>query len=161
MKVRPYQAQDAQAICEIYNHYILHTVITFEVEALTPQQMEQRIQGYACDYPFLVGLVQGEVVGYAYGSRYRARSAYQNTVETSIYLHHQQGGRGYGGQLYRALLETLAQQGYHTALGGVALPNEASERLHEGLGFHKVAHFAQVGHKFDQWIDVGFWQKML
>ncbi len=161
MKVRPYLPKDASDICAIYNHYITHTTITFETSPITPAVMHQRLQNYARTHHVLVGEVEGKILGYAYASPYRQRPAYQYSTETSVYLKQGHGGCGYGRLLYETLLDTLTSNGFHTAIAGIALPNEASLRLHEKLGFQKVAHFAQVGRKFDQWIDVGFWQRLL
>jgi len=153
--VNPY---DAPAIAEIYKYYILNTIITFETEVVTPEEIARRIEKYLKIGPYLVYEENSEVVGYAYLSNFRERKAYENTVESTIYLRNGQGGRGVGFQLYSELLAQAALK-YHTVIAGISLPNEASVRLHEKCGFKKVGHFAEVGRKFDEWIDVGFWQK--
>jgi phosphinothricin acetyltransferase len=89
------------------------------------------------------------------------RAAYRYSAETSVYVAQGQGGRGIGSALYKALLEELRTRGIHMAIGGIAQPNPASVALHESLGFEKVAHFKQVGRKFDRWIDVGYWELRL
>ncbi len=149
---------DAQAIADIYNYYILNTVITFEVDPVTPQEIMSRMEKYKEIGPYLVHEENGEVIGYAYVARFRERLAYQHSVESSIYLKHGCGGKGLGTRLYSALLSQVSLQ-RHAILGGIALPNEASVKLHEKCGFRKVAHFLGVGRKFGKWIDVGFWQK--
>jgi phosphinothricin acetyltransferase len=63
--------------------------------------------------------------------------------------------------LYGALLDELRQRELHLVIGGIALPNDASARLHEALGFRKVAHFSEVGRKFARWVDVGYWELKL
>ena len=108
--------------------------------------------------PYLVSEEDGEIIGYAYVSKFRERPAYEHSVETSIYLKNGCGGQGLGTKLYSELLSYASSQ-YHAIIGGIALPNEASIKLHEKCGFKKVAHFAEVGRKFGKWIDVGFWQR--
>ena len=149
---------DALAIAEIYNYYILNTIITFEMEVVTPEEIAARMEKYLSVGPYLVYEVHGDVVGYAYLSNFRERKAYENTVESTIYLKNGSGGQGIGFQLYSELLAQAALK-YHTVIAGISLPNGASVRLHEKCGFRKVGHFAEVGRKFDRWIDVGFWQK--
>jgi L-amino acid N-acyltransferase YncA len=161
MNIRPVEPGDYRAITDIYNHYIQHTVISFEEELLTLAGIEQRVVVCTENYPWLVCADGDKVVGYAYANRWQVRCAYRQCVETTIYLEHGLTGKGFGTALYAALLVRLARQGLHTAIAGIALPNEPSIRLHEHLGFRQVAHFTEVGYKLGQWVDVGYWQKML
>lgn len=161
MPVRPCQPDDVAAICEIYNHYITQTVITFEEVPLTVSEMAQRVETYTRRHPWLVCEHEGVIVGYAYASTWRERAAYRHTAEATVYVRAGQAGRGHGKALYTALLAALAGQGCHVVLGCIALPNVESVALHEHFGFTKVAHFNEVGRKFDQWLDVGYWQKVL
>ncbi len=153
---------DAGAICAIYNHYITQTTISFEEEPVSAGEMAQRIADVgAAGLPWLV-LVDGDtLIGYAYATKWRVRQAYRFSVETSVYLDCQRTGRGAGRMLYDALLAELRQRELHLAIAGIAQPNEASVRLHERLGFKKVAHFGEVGRKFGNWVDVGYWQLQL
>ena len=160
--IRAVRSSDAEAIARIYNQHVLNTIATFEETAVTSQDMAARIAEIgACSLPWLVSEESDAVLGYAYASRWKTRSAYRHSVETTIYLDAASEGRGLGSQLYGALISQLRPQKIHAAMGGVSLPNEASVRLHEKLGFQKVAHFQQVGFKFDRWIDVGYWQLLL
>ncbi|MFN8432505.1 MAG: arsinothricin resistance N-acetyltransferase ArsN1 family B [Anaerolineales bacterium] len=160
--IRVAKAEDAVKIAKIYNHYIVNTVITFEKEPVTADEISTRMADvFSSSLSWLVLENNDEVIGYAYATKWRARPAYKNSVETTIYLAKDSGGKGYGKSLYSSLISTLKSSGFHTAIGGIALPNEASVGLHESLGFKKVAHFHEVGYKFDTWIDVGFWQIML
>jgi len=152
---------DAEAIARIYNHYIENTIITFEETPVTASEMQQRMGLPDNQLPWLVVEEGGDLLGYAYASPWKPRAAYRHSVECSVYLDQHATGRGFGRQLYQTLLETLREQGIHAVIGGIALPNEASVGLHESLGFEKVAHFREVGRKFDRWIDVGYWQLML
>ena len=156
--IRTATLSDARTITEIYNYYILNTIITFEMETVSREEIAARIEKYLKMGPYLVYEENREVVGYAYLSHFRERKAYENTVESTIYLKNGLGGKGIGFQLYSELLAQAASN-YHTVVAGISLPNEGSVRLHEKCGFKKVGHFAEVGRKFDRWIDVGFWQK--
>jgi len=153
---------DAASICAIYNPYVATTTITFEEEVVTPQDMAQRIADVgAANLPWLVLEVDGRIAGYAYATKWRARSAYRYSVESTVYLDRAFAGQGLGRLLYGALLDELRKREVHVVIGGIALPNESSVGLHEKLGFLKVAHFAEVGMKFGRWIDVGYWELRL
>jgi phosphinothricin acetyltransferase len=157
--IRPALPADAGAIARIYNYYILNTLITFEEQTVAPQDIASRIDGvYAASLPWLVAVSSGAIVGYAYASPWKERSGYRYSVESTVYLDPAALGVGFGSQLYETMLAGLRQHQLHTVIGGIALPNEASIRLHEKFGFRKVAHFKEVGYKFETWIDVGYWQ---
>jgi len=159
--IRSATADDAAAIAGIYNHYVLHTCVTFEEEPVSPKQMRARIVETMAAYPWLVCEENAVIEGYAYASRWHARCSYRRSVETTVYLDHTKLRGGRGSRLYGELTQMLKSSGLHVAIGGIALPNEGSVALHEKLGFTKVAHFKEVGWKFDNWIDVGYWQLML
>ena len=156
--IRVVRDSDASAICKMYNHYIRETVITFEEEELTDQEMLERIKKVTNKFIWLVYELDGEILGYAYANTWRERIAYRYSIETSVYVDPNAKGKGIGKMLYQELLEYLKEKGYQQIIGGITLPNEASEKFHEHFGFKKVAHFSKVGLKFDQWHDVGFWQ---
>jgi L-amino acid N-acyltransferase YncA len=159
-EIQDAEIRDALAIAEIYNHYILHTIITFEEEAIDAAEMANRITEVTVKFPWIVYKVEGRVLGYAYASAWKSRCAYRNSVETTVYLHPDAKGQGIGSALYNALLQRLEKQGLHAAIGGIALPNDASIALHEKCGFQKIGEFIEVGHKFGKWINVGYWQRM-
>lgn len=160
--IRPACAGDAEAISAIYNPYILNTCITFEEQGVTAGEMAERIYlTQAAGLPWLVIEEGSQVVGYAYAAKWRVRPAYRHSVETTVYLSPAAVGKGFGTQLYSALIGLLREKNVHAVIGGIAQPNEASVALHEKLGFCKVAHFSQVGFKFDRWLDVGYWQLTL
>jgi len=159
--IRPASAVDAGAICVIYNHYVENTTITFEEQAVSVDAMAQRIRDVGASLPWLVFEVDGEIAGYAYATPWRTRAAYRFSVENSIYLSPAHAGRGIGKALAVALLHALRARGVHAVIGGIAQPNPASVALHESLGFEKVAHFKEVGWKFERWIDVGYWELRL
>lgn len=162
MEVRDARLDDAAAIAVIYNHYVLTTTISFEEQATSAADLQTRIGAVQeAGLPWLVAIIDGAVAGYAYATPWRVRSAYRFSVESSVYVSHQARRSGVGRALYLALLERLRAAGLHLVIGGIALPNDASVALHEHMGFEKVAHFSEVGRKFDRWIDVGYWQLRL
>lgn len=157
--IRTATTADAQAICDIYNPYVEKTVITFEEVPVDAATMAQRIADIGQRHMWYVAEEAGRVVGYAYAGPWRPRTAYRHAVETSVYLAADATGRGLGRALYATVLDALPRQGFRCAMGGIALPNDASVALHEAMGFVKVAHFKDVGFKFGRWIDVGYWQR--
>lgn len=152
---------DAVAICRIYNAYVTDSVITFEEEVVTSQDMQQRILSSSNTLPWLVSEINGVIAGYAYASEWKSRCAFRFSVETSVYLSSDHQGRGIGYDLYSSLISKLRETSCHSLISGIALPNEASIALHEKCHFKKIGHFKEVGRKFDQWIDVGYWQRIL
>ena len=158
--IRDADATDAEAICAIYNPYILNTTISFEKEAVTKKAMINRIQNNG-NLPWIVYEEDELVLGYAYACKWRTRQAYRNSVESGVYLDFKTTGRGLGTLLYKDLLDRLKAMNIHVAIGGIALPNPASIALHEKFGYKKVAHFKEVGYKFNNWIDVGYWELIL
>lgn len=152
---------DAGAIAAIYNHYVATTTISFEEAPVTAQEMARRIADVGAKLPWYVCARAGTVLGYAYATPWRVRSAYRFSVESSVYVAHDRARQGIGARLYRALLDDLRARGLVAVIGGIAQPNPASVALHEAFGFRKVAHFERVGRKFDQWVDVGYWELQL
>ena len=159
--IRAVNLADAKAISEIYNYYVIHSIITFEEQPISSEEMDKRIGEISSSFPWLVYEQDDRVVGYAYATQWKMRSAYRYSAEATVYLAHDVAGRGIGSQLYAELFGRLRAQGYHCVMGGIALPNPASVALHEKFGFVKVAHLKEVGWKFDRWIDVGYWQLLL
>jgi phosphinothricin acetyltransferase len=152
---------DAPQICDIYNHYVRETVVTFEESPVLESDMAQRIADITSHLPWLVWEVEGVVVGYAYAAPWKARAAYRHAVESSIYLAPGATGQGTGSKLYEALVAELRKRGVHCIIGGAAVPNAASAALHERLGFSKVAEFREVGFKHGRWVDVCYWELVL
>jgi phosphinothricin acetyltransferase len=157
--IRTGTPEDASSIAGIYNHYVLNTAISFETDAIGTDEMAARIREVtAAGLPWVVAELNGRVVGYAYASQWKGRCAYRFSVESSVYVDAKHTGQGIGSELYDALLGRLRGGKTHVVIGGIALPNEGSVALHERFGFRKVAHFNEVGFKFERWIDVGYWQ---
>jgi L-amino acid N-acyltransferase YncA len=137
------------------------TVISFEVQAPDALEMRRRITETSARYPWLVTEVEGRVAGYAYASEHRQRAAYRWAVDVAVYVEPGHQRRGLGRGLYGALLELLARQGVQVACAGITLPNEASVRLHEAVGFEPVGVYRRIGWKDGAWRDVGWWQREL
>lgn len=156
--IREVKLSDAQSICEIYNHYIKNTVVTFEEEVVTTEQMIEKIKKITDEYCFIVYEHKNKIIGYAYASRWRERSAYRFCVESSIYVDKDCKHKGIGTILYQELINRLKKLNYRVIMGVISLPNEQSIRLHEKLGFNKAGHFDKVGLKLGRWIDVEYWQ---
>lgn len=159
--VRPIQRADAQAVCDIYNHHVLNTIVTFEEDAVNADEMAHRIAEVTHTFPWHVVESGGRVVGYAYATVWKDRSAYRYAVESAVYVAEGQHGLGFGTALYEALLGELRHRHLHSVIGGISLPNEASVALHEKLGFRPVGTFCEAGWKLSRWIDVGYWQLVL
>lgn len=161
--IRSVLDKDAAYIGKIYNYYISETVATFETEIISPDIISDRIAKVQNDnLPWLVAEDDsGQVIGYAYASKWRERFAYRFSVEITVYLSPNASGAGIGTKLYEALFVELKHRSIHSVIGGISLPNPSSIALHEKFGLEKVAHFKAVGFKFDQWLDVGYWQGLI
>lgn len=152
-------AADTAQICEIYNHYIDTSVISFETTPVTETEMCERIARITqLNLPWLVAKNGDTVLGYAYATQWKVRQAYRHCVEITVYLAPDTKAKGIGSALYQALFKALETLPVHAVLACIALPNTHSIALHEKFGMRKVAHFEQVGFKFDRWLDVGYWQ---
>lgn len=156
--IRNVELNDASEIVDIYNYYIENTMITFEEEKVTVVNMENRITDIVKTHPWIVYTENNKVLGYAYASKWRPRSAYRYSVETSVYIQKDNRVKGLGSKLYEELLQQVKQIGIKNVIGGMSLPNVPSQMLHEKFGFKKVAHFEKVGFKMNTWIDVGYWE---
>lgn len=158
--IRSVTVEDARDIAAIYNHYIENTTATFEDDQVTLREMQHRIESHPKGFPWLVSEMVGTVTGYAYAAPWHKRSAYRYSVETTVYVDPGQLRRGVGLRLYGALIDELKRRQVHSAVAVIALPNKASVRLHERLGFKKAGRLDAIGYKFDHWVDVGYWQLM-
>ncbi|HXV83779.1 MAG TPA: GNAT family N-acetyltransferase [Candidatus Binatia bacterium] len=158
MDIRRAMAGDAEQVAEIYNWYILNTIVTFETDVLSPHEVEKRIQETNMKHEWLVGEVNQELIGYAYYGPFRGRAAYHHTVESTIYLSQESIGKGFGRVLYGKLIESIRDRGFREVIGVIALPNPQSIVLHQMMGFAEVGVLKGVGYKFGRYIDVGIWQ---
>jgi phosphinothricin acetyltransferase len=152
---RPDQAEAIQAI---YRPYVTDSIISFEVEPPTVDEIQQRIANTLKKWPWLVCEKEGQIAGYVYASKHRERAAYQWDVDVTAYLNPQFHRSGIGRALYTTLFAILRLQGYYNAYAGIALPNPASVGLHEAMGFKPIGVYEQTGYKNGAWHDVGWWQ---
>jgi L-amino acid N-acyltransferase YncA len=160
--IRDARADDAARVCDIYNHYVLHAVATFEESTVSREDMSARIEEVQSQFFWLVYEDERDgVIGYAYAGKWKTRAAYRFSVESSVYIDPAHCGRGIGKALYTELLARLRGTRVHSVVGGVAGDNPASFALHESLGFRKVARFEEIGYKFGQWIPVTYFQVLL
>lgn len=154
---------DIPQINNIYNHYIRDTPITFDVEEKTDEQTDYWRQKFGTNgrHQFLIATSGDTVLGWACSGPYRPKAAYETSVEVSVYLDPEAGGRGLGSALYARLFDALRGEDVHRALAGITLPNEASLALHKRFGFTEVGTYSQVGRKFDTYWDVMWLEKRL
>lgn len=153
--------QDIPAIWDIYRPYILNTAITFEYDVPTLAQFEDRFRAITREFPWLVWEEDGEILGYAYGSRAFERAAYGWDADLSIYLRQGCSGRGIGRALYETLEQRLAAQGYYVLYALVTSANAGSCAFHEAMGYREAVRLPACGFKFGQWYDVIWYEKRL
>ena len=163
LRIRAAVDADLTALTEIYNHYIVHTPITFDLNPVTPDERRPWFSEHAAEgrHRLLVAEEDGRVMGYASTSRFRPKAAYDTTVESSVYCRAGAVGRGIGTMLYRELFQSIAGEDVHQIVAGVTQPNAASVALHTRAGFQPVGVFSSVGRKFDRYWDVAWFQRAL
>jgi L-amino acid N-acyltransferase YncA len=157
-EIRLVKEQDAPQILEVYAPYVKETIITFDYEVPTLEEMTEKIRSISPLYPWLACIINDKLIGYAYGSRHRAKAAYEWSPESTIYLSNEAQGKGVGRLLYETLLELLRIQGYATVFAGVGMPNEKSVGLHRAIGFKEIGDFRNIGYKSGRWVDVKWFQ---
>jgi phosphinothricin acetyltransferase len=161
-RIRAAERADLPALVAIYNHYITHTAITFDLVPITVADREPWFDEHRATgrHRLIVAVDEGDrPLGYATTSAWRQKAAYDTTVEASIYCDAAATGRGAGRALYAALFEIIAREDIHCVVAGMTLPNDASRRLHDAFGFVEVGVFHRVGRKFDQYWDVGWYER--
>ncbi|WP_129045594.1 GNAT family N-acetyltransferase [Companilactobacillus metriopterae] len=160
--IRLATTKDAQQILDIYTPYIENTTITFEYDVPTLEEFAERINDVLENFPYLVYEDKnGSILGYAYAHYYGERAAYNWTVEVSIYLSENASGKGIGTKLYRSLEEELTKQKVINIVACVTEENIGSIRFHEKLGFKNIGTFEKVGYKFNKWLDVVWFEKVI
>ncbi len=163
ISIRRAEARDLPALLAIYNHYVVHTPVTFDIEPRTLDQHRQWFDGFGESgrHQCFVAVRDDVAVGWSSSGRFKPRAAYDTTVETSIYLAPDATGQGLGRRLYETLFAALADEDIHCLLAGATLPNPASVALHETLGFRRAGMYPQVGRKFGRYWDVvWYWRAM-
>ena|SRR5215218_3045568 len=159
--LRRAELSDAPAITRIYNEAITTTTATFDTEEKSLDERTDWLRGHDERHPVMVAELDGEVVGWASLSRWSDRPAYKDTVETSLYVHSSCRGRGIGRQLKAAITDEARRLGFHTLIARVAQGSDASIHLNESAGFTLVGTMKEVGRKYDRFLDVHIYQKML
>lgn len=165
--IRPAEERDLPELVAIYNHYVEHSHVTFDLETYSVADRRPWFESFSTSgrYRLLVaedaGAADGgEVVGYASSAQFRTKAAYHPSVESSVYVSPHSHRRGVGAALYEALLAILHEEpNVHRVYGGIALPNEASVTLHERCGFDHVGTFREVGYKFGRYWDVAWYER--
>jgi L-amino acid N-acyltransferase YncA len=160
--IRPATVADAVAVAGVYNHYVNETTVTFEEEEVIPSELARRIREVeSASLPWLIAERDACVVGYAYAAKWHSRSGYRFSAEIAVYVEANHTRSGVGSRLYDHLFPMLRARGIRAVMAGIALPNQPSVALHEKFGLSKVALFKEVGFKFNRWVDVGYWQRVL
>lgn len=161
IKLRLAEKKDAQGIADIYKPYVIETPITFEYEAPSAKDFEQRIEKIQSFYPYLVAVNHDILIGYAYGSIQMQRKAYQWNAELSVYVNEKFHHTGTAKALYSSLMEILSLQGIQNVYAGITSPNPKSENFHKNLGFEKLGIYHNTGYKLGRWHDVAWYEKSL
>lgn len=157
-EIRLIKETDCAETLAVYAPYVLNTSITFEYEVPSYDEYLNRIKTNTIDYPWLVCLFENKIIGFAYVSKFRARSAYQWSPESTIYMSESFQGKGIASILYHTLFDILKLQGFYNVYAGLLIPNEKSERLHIKLGFEEIGVFKKVGYKLGKWHDTKWFQ---
>jgi L-amino acid N-acyltransferase YncA len=162
LEIRDADVNDLDGMLTIYNEVLATSTSIFSDIKRTPEEQQRwfddrRSQGW----PILVACRGSALVGYASYGPFRSWPGYRHTVENSIYLMPTARGQGIGTQLLGALLQRAQAQRLHAVIAGIDGDNVGSMRLHEKLGFKKVAQLEEVGRKFDRWLDLVFYQRLL
>ena len=158
MKVRTARIQDAAAITGIYNHYVRESHATLEYDLADAPFFERKMNEiFTSGHNWLVAEQEDGIEGYAYSRRWNTRHGYAFTCEVSVYIAPDSKEKGIGTALYEELFNRLRQAGMHAVIAVIGLPNEASVALHEKFGMREAAHFPELGIKFENWLDVGYW----
>ena len=163
MQIRAATQEDLAEVSAIYDHHARSSVSTFDDESPGPERWMSKVgdERRRGEHLLVVVAEDGEVRGYAESSVFRDRPSYEHTREVSVYLGLDVRQQGFGRRLYDELLGALRADGVHVALAVIALPNEASERLHRACGFTRVGVVEEVGWKFGAWVDTAYWQLRL
>ena len=158
ISIRPAVRTDLPRLTEIYNHYVVNTSVTFDIEPYTVEQRAVWFSQFGATgrYRLLVAEENGSVLGYSGTTRFRPKAAYETTVETTIYCAQEAVGKGIGSLLYSALFEAIKGEDIRRIVAGYTLPNPASAALHESFGFKKVGIFTENGRKFGRYWDVAW-----
>jgi len=161
LSIRPSEIDDLPAINAIYNHYVLHATCTYQTVPSTEEEREEWYGNHGGRYPVVVAEYNGQLVGWGSLNKFHPRTAYEYSVEDSIYVHHKCVGNGIGSALLGELVKQAKELEHHTVLAGIDASQEGSLFLHQKFGFKECARFKEVGYKFGRWLDVIWMQRMV
>ena len=165
--IREASEDDAESLLKIYAPYVEKTAISFEYSAPSLDEFRKRIANIRQKYPYVVAVLNGEIVGYAYAGTFHARDAYLHTAELSIYVDERFHRFGIGTALYDALEERLKARGFHALYACIAKTErendeyltDTSPRFHEKRGYHLCGTFKDCAIKFNQWYSIVYYEK--
>ena len=157
--IRPVEQNDLPALLDIYNHYVVNTPVTFDLEPRTLEQRREWLDQFEPTgrYRCFVAARGGRAIGWACSARFKEKEAYATSIETSIYLAPGEGGKGLGRRLYQTLFDALKGEDIHRAFGGITLPNEVSVAVHKAVGFEHIGTYREIGRKFGRYWDVALY----
>lgn len=163
IKIRHAEDEDLEPLTQIYNHYVRHSIATFDTTSFTPEARRNWLLHHAVGTPHQLWVAEqnSAILGYVSSSQFRPKAAYDRSVETSVYLHPDHLRKGLGQTLYKHLFERLTPFDLHRAFAGIAHPNPASVALHKAIGFTKVGSFSDAGYKFGGYHTVHWYEKDL
>lgn len=161
LTIKNFEKEYIEQLRSVYAYYVENTSITFDMHTPSSAEYLHKIESLAKRYPCLIALNGDEVIGFAYGSSFRDKAAFDQTVELTIYLNPDYKGKGVGGKLMNELLRILKEMHFRMAVSVITVPNEGSDRLHNSFGFKKMGVLPNAGYKFDQYWDVVYMYKDL
>lgn len=162
VKIRTANENDLQAMLDIYNEIILNTTAVFQYDVHTIQQRKEWFaQKQKENFPVFIAEENNVVVGFSTFGQFRNWQAYQYSVENSMYVKASERGKGIGKLLLQPLIDAAKQMNMHTIIASIVADNASSIALHKQFGFFEVAHFKEVGFKFNKWLDLVFMQLIL
>lgn len=159
--IREATAEDLGAINDIYNHFVLHSICTYQEVPSSLNERQKWYDQHGEKHPITVAIIDDQIVGWGSLSKFHARTAYRFTVENSVYVHHQHHKQGLGSRILGDLIERAKALGHHTIIAGIDSEQAGSIALHSKFGFQKVAHLKQVGYKFGRWLDVVYMELLV
>lgn len=161
IRIANYKESYIEQIWTIYAYYVEKTSITFDMDIPLLEEYARKFELLTKKYPCLIALDDDKVVGFAYGSVFRDKAAFDQTVELTIYLAPAYSKKGIGSKLMQALLDQLREKSFRMAVSVITVPNEGSDRLHASFDFKKMGVLPQAGYKFNQYWDVIYLYKDL